>query len=106
MEKNQITQETIENWKKQYGSVYAIEVPLDDSGSKKVTGYFRKPDLKTIGAAARYSETDPVKAGLIVFENCWLGGDEELRNNDECIMSAIQSLSTLFVVRVSTIKNL
>lgn len=101
-----VTEAMIENWKKQYGKVYEISVPLDDEKKAEATAYFRKPDLKTIGAAAKFAETDPIKSGLIMFDNCWLGGDERMKEDEECKVSAVQLVSSLFTVRVGTIKNL
>jgi hypothetical protein len=101
-----VTEAMIENWKKQYGSVHEISVPLDNEGTEVVVAYFKKPDLKTIGAAAKFAETDPIKSGLIMFDNCWLGGDERMKENEECKVSAVQLVSSLFVIRVGTIKNL
>ena len=123
--KNTITEGQVSHWKAQYGSenVKIIEVPLEDPKVESqmdnstgmmvdvlipppiVTGYFRKPDLKVIQAAAPFLDSDPVKAGLIQFENCFLGGDPEFSTNDEVRFSAIQALNKLFRVRVATIKN-
>ena len=101
-----ITDQQISHWKNQYGEVKAIIVPLDDLGETKVTGYFRKPDLKIIQAAAPFTEIDPVKSGMIQLENCFLGGDDAFKNNDEVKLSAIQALNKMFRVRVAEIKNL
>jgi hypothetical protein len=100
-----ITEGQLNHWKNQYGEIKVFVIPLDDSGKKKVTGYFRKPDLKVIQAAAPFTDSDPVKAGLIQFENCFLGGDDDFKTNDEVKLSAIQALNKLFKVRVAEIKN-
>lgn len=94
----------IKNWKEKYVSVHQIDVPLEDESI--VTAYFRKPDLRTLSAAAKFAESDPIKSGNILFENCWLGGDEIIKTNDEAKLSAIQALGTVFKVRTATIKKL
>lgn len=100
------TQTQINQWKKQYGDVFAIAVPLGEAkNSKKVTGYFRKPDLATIGAAAKF-RLDPIKSGEIVFENTWLGGDEEIRKSDELKLSVLKELGSLFKVRQAKVEKL
>lgn len=101
-----ITELQLSHWKNQYGGVTAIIVPIDDLGKEKVTGYFRKPDLKVIQAAAPFTDSDPVKSGLIQFDNCFLGGDDAFKTNDEVKLSAIQALNKMFKVRVAEIKNL
>jgi hypothetical protein len=106
--KTAVDEAQINRWKNQYGesNVFSITVPLDDLDEKKVTGYFRKPDLKVIQASTKFVDTDPVKAGLIQLDTCFLGGDEEFTTNDEVKMSAIKALNTVFKVRVAEIKNL
>ena len=101
-----ITQEELSGWKLKYGNdrVKAVVVPIDDDGNT-VTGYVRKPDLKTIRAAGKFAETDPVRSGMILFDNCFLGGDDSISADDELRMSVISALNTLFKVRVATIKN-
>ena len=101
-----VTQAQITQWKKQWGGVYSIEVPLDDNAKEKAVGYFKKPTLDTIKASSKYIESDPIKAGEVVFNNCWLGGDAEIKDNDEVKMSAMQQVSSLFKVRQATLKKL
>jgi hypothetical protein len=102
------TPEQIEAWKQQYGidQVFEISVPLNDENTEFVTGYFRKPNLQAISASAKVMEADPIKSGIIMFDNCWLGGEEKFKNNDEAKMSAIEQLNKLFQIRIATVKNL
>lgn len=105
---NKVTAAQIKQWKAKYGEVFEITTPLDDKlkGGTIATGYFRKPDLKIISIASKYSE-EPVKVGEIMYTNCWLGGDKELYDsNDEAKLSVMQTLGHLFKVRQSTIKKL
>lgn len=108
-----VTPEEIAAWKARYGTdkVKEFTIPISDEQNEHdeylntVTGYFRKPDLKVIGAAGKFSETDPIRSGLILFEECFLGGDPEFRENDEVKMSAIKTLNGWFKIRVAVIKN-
>ncbi len=103
-----VTAAQIEAWKQHYGidQVFEISVPLDDDNKEFVTGYFKKPNLQAISASAKVIEMDPIKAGIIMFDNCWLGGDEKFKNNDEAKMSAIDELNKLFQIRTAHVKNL
>lgn len=103
-----VTQHQIEAWKLKHGvdKVKAFDIPVNDEGTEIATGYFRKPDLQVIAISSKFIENDPIKAGLVLFENCWLGGDERITKDDELKMSAIESLNTMFRVRTATIKNL
>lgn len=98
-----VKQSDIDGWKAKFGSVHQVQVPKDDSGENLVTGYFRKPDLSILAAAA--STTDPMASGAVLFENCYLGGDPEIKGNDECRLSATVAVSKLFKVRVASIKE-
>lgn len=102
-----ITQEQLEAWKLKYGEskVFQVDIPTDDAGKNVVTGYFKKPNLNIIGAAGKFSATDMVKSGLVLFDGCWLGGDDEVKTDDEVKFSAINALNKLFKLRVATIKN-
>lgn len=102
-----VTQKQIAHWKAQYGAVFEIIVKTDDNDpSKEVHGYFRKPDLKIIQAASKFIDTDPLKGGLIQLENCFLGGDDAFKDDDEVRVSAIQALNRIFRIRIAEIKNL
>lgn len=101
-----ITEAQIKQWKARWGEVHQVEVPVDDTGREKLTGYFKKPSLEIISASARFAESDPIKSGTVLFENCWLGGDEALKTNDEARVSCMKVLGKLFRVREATIKKL
>ena len=101
-----VTEANIAAWKEQYKNVFEIKVPTDDTGKNHAIGYFKKPDLDIIAASAKFAETDPIKSGIVVFDNCWLGGDETMKNDDECKISAISALNDLFKIRLAEVKNL
>ena len=100
-----VTQAQIDKWKSQHGEIKQIVIPLDDLGKNNAHGYVRKPDLDVISAANRFSDTDPLQAGQILFENCFLGGDPEISQNQEAKMSAMTAISQLFKIRKAEIKN-
>lgn len=100
-----VTELQLNKWKSQYGEVKLISVPLDDEGKNHAHGYFRKPDLDIIAAASKFAQDEPFKSGNVLFENCFLGGDPEIKNDDECKMSAIVAMKGIFKVRVAVIKN-
>lgn len=99
-----VTQETIDDWKLKFKKVSLISVK-DDDGTEKC-GYFKRPDLKILSAAGTFADKDPIKSGCVMFDNCWLAGDAELKENDELKMSAIIQLNQIFRIREATLKNL
>jgi hypothetical protein len=88
------TKEQIEEWKKQYGTVYTIEVAeepdrfeantiapdLDDL--PKLTGYLKKPDRKIMNFALVTLPKNIIAAGKAVVKDCWLGGDARLLTDE------------------------
>jgi hypothetical protein len=101
-----ITQNQLEEWKRQYIHVSLISVPIDDTGETLVHGYFRKPSLETICLVAMYEEANKFKCIHIVMENCFLGGDTEFKHNGEVQISAYNQVLPMFRTRAATIKNL
>lgn len=71
----EITPEQIAAWKKQYGKVYRAE-------SEGKIGYLRRPTRKIVSMSVVLGNGDLIKTKEIFIENCWLGGDEELKTDD------------------------
>lgn len=101
-----ISQAQLGQWKNRWGNVFLVEVPMDDEGNQKAAAYFKKPGIDVISAAARFMESDPLKGANVIFESCWLGGDEVIKEDDEARLSCMQSLGKLVTIRTSTIKKL
>lgn len=100
-----VTQAQLDKWKKEHGEVKEVEIPLDDTGKNIVTCYVKKPNIDILGAAASVAETDPMRSGLILYDNCYLGGDPETKESDEVKMSVVVALKSMFRVRLAKIKN-
>jgi len=111
------TKEQISDWKKQHGKVYAVHVypkakrTFDDSDknfdkSEKLTGYFRKPTAAVWGEATKHISKDIVKYQSELFVGCWVGGDQEIYDNDELRLSAAMELSNLFEYRITELEEL
>lgn len=84
----------INKWKAQHKDVYQY-AQTDENGNTHYT-YVRKPTLSDISFAAKFADTDPIKAALSMFTNCRLGGSEEVPANDEMKQGIISKLSRLF----------
>ncbi len=101
-----VSEAQIKQWKGRWGEVHQVTVPLDDEGKNFGYGYFKKPNLETISAAGKFTETDPIKSGTIIFENCKLWISDEIKESDEAKLSCIGRVGQLFKVRAATIKKL
>lgn len=72
----EVTEEMIAAWKKKYGEVYIVS-------SEGKTAYLRRPDRSIIGAASVLGGLDNIKQKEVMIRNCWLGGDEDILNEDK-----------------------
>jgi hypothetical protein len=97
--KMEITQQQIEAWKKEHGSVFLIEV----DGRK---AYLRAADRKTISYANAVGAKDPMAFNEALLQNLWLAGDEEIRTDDSLFMGASSQLHNLIEIKAATLKKL
>lgn len=77
----QATVAEIDEWKKRHGDIYAI----------KVDGhvcYLRKPTRRDLSFASSAGKKDPLKFNETLLRNCWLGGSEAIRRDDDKFMGA------------------
>jgi hypothetical protein len=93
------TQKQIDDWKAKHGDVFQITV--EDKNA-----YLRKPDRKTLAFAMTKAQTDPLGFAEILVNNCWLGGDEEMKTNDAYFLAVTSQLDKLVEVKTSELKKL
>ena len=94
-----ITNEQIQEWKKQYNDIYVLNIE-----DKKA--YLRMPDRKTLSYASTLATKDPLKFNEVVLNNCWLGGDEEIKTDDALFLAASSKLPALIQIKDATLEKL
>ena len=94
-----VTKEQIQEWKQQYKDIFVISVE-----DKKV--YLRTPDRKTLSYASTLATKDPLRFNEVILENCWLGGDEEIKTNDELFLAVSSKLPDLIQIKEATLEKL
>lgn len=94
-----ITKEQIQEWKQQYKDIFVISVE-----DKKV--YLRTPDRKTLSYASTLATKDPLRFNEVILENCWLGGDEEIKTNDSLFLAVSSKLPDLIQIKEATLEKL
>lgn len=100
MTKQNLTiEQKVEEWKKKHVDVYLYEVD-----GKKC--YLRKPDRKTLSAAAVIGKNDPLRYNEILLNNCWLDGDEEIKTEDKYFLGISGRLAELVEVSEGELKKL
>ncbi|MDX9703932.1 MAG: hypothetical protein RBU23_12950 [Candidatus Auribacterota bacterium] len=126
------TPEDIAKWKELYGKVHKLEVPVkyttadgrefeDEEEAKdhaaglvenkreittlSVVGYLRTPSRKIISMATAVGGKDPIKFGELILQNCWLGGDERIKTDDELFLAANAIIGDLIKIKTASLKN-
>lgn len=93
------TKEQIKNWKAKYGDVFAIEIDGKYA-------YFKPAIRKIVRFATSKGQTNPMAFAEAIIENCWIGGDEELKTNDSYFLSLMQKVDELVEIKEATLKKL
>lgn len=70
----------LDEWKRLYGTIKGY-------GADGKIAVFRTADINIIDACRTISKGSALKFGIFLAENCWLGGDEELRKEDKYKLS-------------------
>jgi len=104
--KDPIEQTTIDEWKGKFRNVFAVEVPVsDEPGADTITGYVRKPDLEEIGIVTSGNKENPVKAVIVLYNTCLLGGHPSFETDKDVRDAAIKQFEDILKTRQATIKK-
>ena len=66
----------------------------------------RIPDRNTLSYASTLATKDPLKFNEVVLNNCWLGGDEEIKTDDALFLAASTKLPDLIQIKEATLEKL
>lgn len=111
---DKVSKAQINHWKNQNPQTEVIRIwtpvsdeQLEDGKPAEVAaGYYKKPDLDVLGAVSQLGEKDKVRAIHVMFDNCWLGGDERIQTRHESKVSAVRELNKQFKVLASEVEKL
>lgn len=92
-----VTKEQIKEWKAKYGDLFEITV-------EGKTCILRKPNRKDLSYASVVK--DPIKMSETLLNRLWLGGDEEIKTDDELFMATVNVMDDVLKVREAEIKKL
>lgn len=94
------TPEQIEGWKEKYKTVNKLTI-------EGKTAYLRKPDRRTLSLAmTKISKGDIMGGSEAILENCWLGGDTEIKTDDDLFMAAVSKVGDLIQVKEAELEKL
>lgn len=87
----------------QHRKSFAVEIK---DGDEVHVGYFKRPTLETLKAVTKVAKSDEVEAGKVMFDNCWLGGSQELCTDALLFMAVQKKLGEVLNGFQGLIKNL
>lgn len=78
----QVDQKQIDAWKTQFDVVDIIEIEVAQEGTEEISYFYLKPAGRDALALimSRYDSGQIVEAGEAAIANCWILGDERIRN--------------------------
>ena len=92
------TAEQIDIWKERNGKIFKIVV-----GNSVC--YLKKPDRKTMSYVATLGN-NPIRANEALLQNCWLGGDESIKTDDEKFFGVSSKLNEIIEIKEAEITKL
>ena len=88
----EVTPEQIQDWKKKYGQIFGIVVDGHIC-------YLKKPDRKILGFASVAGKTSNVKFNESLLNNCFIGGSEEIKTDDDLFLGACRELPEIIQMK-------
>ena len=92
-----VTKEQIKEWKAKYGDLFEVTV-------EGKTCILRKPNRKDLSYVSVVK--DPTKTSETLLNRPWLGGDEEIKTDDELFMATVNVMEDVLEVKEAEIKKL
>jgi hypothetical protein len=68
--------------------------------------YLKKPTRKTLSYASVAARENPLKFNEVILNECWLGGDEEIKTDDELFLSVGTHLERMVEVKHAELEKL
>jgi len=89
-----VIQADVDAWKKKHGSVH--QFAAQDKG-KSYFFYLSEPTDEVMSLAYSKAKESSWEAGLVLFSNCWLGGDEAVRAKQRIRSGAVHQTAAYFI---------
>lgn len=79
-----------------------IQVELD---GEKYQCELRRPSVDTLSIVNKMQKTDEVKAASMMISQCWVSGDEEIRQDGMLMLAVITEFGNYNKPKTTVIKN-
>ena len=94
----EVSPEQILDWKKEHGQLFGISVDGHIC-------YLKKPDRKILSYASVAGKTDNVKFNEAILKNCFLGGSEAIKTEDDLFLGVCTKLSEIIQFKEAELIN-
>lgn len=94
----EVTQEQIEAWKREYGTI--VEGRADDC-----VAYFKRPSRQQI-SYAQTLQNDPLKMAETLLKACFVGGSDKIYTDLEHLLGAGSIVDSLITIKTIEVKKL
>lgn len=98
-----VSEEQIGKWKAVHRRVVRVDVT---DGDDLHVAYFKRPSIETLSAVSKVAKSDEVKGAAVLYDNCFLGGDTQMREDALLFMAASAQLGRMFNACLGSLKNL
>ncbi len=95
----QATEEQISEWKKKFGGV--SEVTVEDKRC-----YLKPITRMVISLATHNAQSDAMAFAETILKNCWLAGDEEIKNDDSYFLGVNTIIGEMVEIKKAVLKKL
>lgn len=93
----------IDKWKKEFNTPTIHHLQIPEFGKRC---YLRQPKREDISQAAVMGAQDPLAFNLHILTQCWISGDDEIKENDGYFMSVSGLLTQIIGVSQATLEKL
>lgn len=93
------TTEQIAELKLKHGEIFKITV----DGKSCI---LRKPNRKELGYASVAGKDNPLKFNEVIFNSCWLAGDEIIKDDDTLFLSASAKIAEIIEFKEAELEKL
>ena len=97
-----VTEEQVIRWKAAHKRIVRVDVT---DGDDLHVAYFKRPSIETMSAVTAVAKNDEVKSAAVLYDNCFLGGSSEMREDALLFMAATTQLGKLFNSCLGSLKN-
>lgn len=104
--KGQVTPEQIQNWIKEVKEKYGATAKVHSYEVDGRIGYLRSVDRDTYSLAVSKVSSNPAKFNEVVIESIWLGGDDEIKKDDQLYFGLIDFVEDFMGKKKGILKSL